>query len=113
MTEDAFEQINKKLDAIEATLNLWKEFLEEAKAKGEKKVKLPPVQYGYEPDVEEEIEEETQEEIDDVKKEVEDINDRIGYGVESGRLDINEADEMTIEQKKEWLKKNDKEIDPY
>jgi hypothetical protein len=114
MTKELKEQFNtiiKKIEQLEEEVKNWRALVEEIKEK--KKVRLTPTYY-YEPDTEVEIKKEVQEQIDDITKEAEEINRQIGYAVEGGYLGVEEAQNMSILQRKEWLERwYNYERDPY
>jgi len=112
MNKEQFGTINKKLDIIEEQLKQWQAFLKKAQADGKKTVKLTPT-VSYEPDVEVEVKREAQEQINDIKDEAEEINRQIGYAVEAGHIDADEAQNMSIIERKSWLEKNWKDYDSY
>ena len=116
MTKELKEQFNtiiKKIEQLEEEVKNWRALIEEIKEISKKKVRLTPAYY-YEPDVEVEIKKEVQEQIDDITKEAEEINRQIGYAVEAGYLGVDETQNMSILQRKEWLERwYNYERDPY
>lgn len=41
------------------------------------------------------------------------IKRQVGYAIEDGRLDVDDAKAMTVEEQEAWLEKNDTDYDPY